>query len=265
MEKEDIIEIINENDIRISEEEFYSVVDIYNHLVKYVAKLFDTNYIEFKNYFEFKNQHNPIFAKVFKKIIAFKRNGLFKYMDYIFIANALDYHITLRCLFPTSFEKSLIFFDEFLENILNYFFKYGNDFIYEYFDDHKTLLPEVICKYHNIIKEYLLLNEKYKDITEKFYYFYKNFYSGLYVVYEVFDKVKGLDNYVNCIYYYFLINDIFNNDFDRANRFLDSICKDLSSANDRINLMGIKSDEEMFYYVDNTYKTFDSKVKVIEQ
>ena len=254
--------IIDKFKFDISEEDFNEVMSIYNNLMFYYKDVISSK-MEIKDCFKFfynnlEECNESVYYKIFNSLVIMKKKGLLKYVDYCFAR-----HYMLTDSFKVSFIERL---SNFLKFVLSEHNKAGDGFIFTLYDRYDYVIEREVKESYKLFLSSNSVSDDYKKLYQKFKDFFNLYYdyvSGIcYEAEEMYDIC--FNNYLNCIYYYFLVNGILKNDLKRANEFLDYINKDIWGTIDRINLYKLDDIRKMFIYIDSMYKSFDSKVKAIE-
>ena len=263
MDKEKILEKLQENNILISNTDLDEVIKIYDGLMLNVEEI-SQRY--FENIYDFFNNENSNkYFTIFKYIIDLYQKDLIKYVDFI----SMDNH-NIRYG-----EDVLQIFIEFLKDYLNLYNEYHEDFVYAYFIMDFDYVEDYIKLSFNNQLDSLHVSENYKRIIYKIQRLYSIIYDTVHFgTYETYDEElrsiqDRLDFYVDSIYYYFLSKNIINNDCDRAFNFLDSIEKDIIGTFNQFKIVGLKTDDfcsgnindikDIFAYIDYVYNRFDKE------
>ena len=251
--KENIMMRLKAEKICISSEELDEGIGVYKLILHQQEMLLVRHY---SHIFKITNNKiNLAFWDILKFLIIFKKKDLLKYMDSIFIENNIRANSLLN---PANFMASL-------KRILQEYEENKENYIYYMFMKDPNRVENFVSKdsYYLYISNYI--DDDYCDIIHKFEVIFQKIDNSDDKVYTSYSRV-----YVNLIYYYFLDNEVITKDLDRAKKFLDSIKNDPIGTVDRLSLYRFTVSDnfddikKMFDYIDDAYKTFDTKVKVIE-
>ena len=68
---------------------------------------------------------------------------------------------------------------------------------------------------------------------------------------------------LNASYYYFLFNNLLNNDSNKIVSFLNELSKSTINVSDSMIMTGIKNYHDLLRYIDHLYKNFEPKEQVV--
>ena len=258
--KKKLISKLEENNIFISNTDLDEVIKNYNCCLDYIGEI---NAIKYYDRYDFidDNIYNNIFFDIFKCIIEFHRNGLTSYIDYCLISNNIDKN-------KNHYRPLSLLFSQ-LSWIWNYNETDNKDFMFNIYRNHAGVIEDRVWNYLHYIVNSKLISEDYKKVILIF----DNISSKIYEMRKINGDYSILYDYICCVYNYFCHNGILNNDLDRAYKFLNFIYQNIMEIIDIIKINGIKyvrsndlnNTKKLFTCIDNLYKNFDSKIKMIER
>lgn len=249
---------LKKNNVSYKEEDLDEIIEIFNNLIDFTLESNnEPSYYRFgfvmtpNKYFELDDKE---FFSIFKSIIKIKEKNLLNYLDYAILTYHFDnYMYKLSNLYSVSkYLKTLI--NEY--NTVEYFIK---DFINQY----SSLIEYVTDNNMNIIQDSKYISNDYKAVIE----LYESLYRKYYDVWEEYypDQDIYFEEVISLSYFYFVINNEFNNDIGHVFSFLNSIYQDMPGAIDKYNLIGETDDYvQVLNYIDSLYKSSKKMVKVIK-
>ena len=250
------IKLFNKN-INIKDEDLEEIISIYDNIIDFLIELakVDKDYCNDRYDFIFNDwneDNNNAYFNLFGNIAILKRKGLINYLDYLLI---------IRYMFGDIY-SAICDINFYLYSIIEESLYGDNDSIEHVYDDDINVLNKTAIKYYyNGIINSKCVPDYYKNIIT----IYNN----------IFDICKDKTNIIkqseindevllSSTYYYFMYNDLFNKNPLSVYNFLKYICDNLLDILDKINLLGIRNNIDLFSYIDDYYKNYNNKVMVIK-
>ncbi len=253
---------LNKDNIIISDEDLIKIINIYNHILDFS---FETTKCAFPYAYGFIFLPKKLYDtevkdcyEIFMHLIRMNKNNLFTYLDYSFLLHNDCCGFSSNPLFDLNY---------YLRSINKYYGIYGDDFVQEYFDKNENIIENVIENDYEYLLSSKYIDDNYKNVIRLFKdAFNKN--DILIEKYELYDYDYDydiyLDRYLNALFYYFVINNLINTDYDNVCNYLYNIIDNALKFFDKINLVGINDNQELFTYIDYSYKNSKNKIKIIK-
>lgn len=229
------------------------IASIYKNLLDFVLENYDTDIITLKSYY---NITDNTCRNILTNLIKMKKYNILKFLDYSFLYYNCGEDLT---------RDPIEALDYYINKMVCEYELHPNDFN-EYFFGENTCVIEIV---NDIFLDPLLesdyINDNYKLIVQSFsdiFYRYSELIdSGYYNDYSI---DIYLNDYLNAVFYYLVINNYINSDYDHIINFLNNICDNIENILDTIKISGIKTDKELFKYIDHAYKTININQKTIQ-
>ena len=260
--KELLITKLKNDKVDITNIDLDEIIYLYNYYVDYaLAKYYPDGEVT-KDKFNFINvlsseydNDDYSFYNFLINIIEIKKRGFIKYFDDILMSYVMK-------VFSTHPIAELLDFSNFiLKKIHN---GRGHN-IPTFFSKNNDIALAVICGVrYGFLIESTYVSEDYKKIASTFkdllsHYCGDNWY---YFCYHDKKKIDWI-TFINYIYIFFVTNNLFNDEFERVNKFLDYLKTNADIAYDGLELNGINDFEKIVIYINMLYNEFDQRVKVI--
>ena len=249
---------LKKNNVSYKEDDLDEIIDLFNNLIDFTLESNkEPSYYRFgfvmtpNKYFELDDID---FFSIFKSLIKIKEKNLLNYLDYAILTYHFDGYMSKI--------SNLHALSKYLKELLNEYDTVGR-FIYDFVFNNSSLIEYVIDNDMDIIQDSKYISNDYKVVME----LYENLYRKYYDICEKYypDEIVYFDEVISMSYYYFVINNEFNNDIGHVFSFLNSIYQDMPSAIDKFNLIGETEDyEQVLNYIDSMYKDSKRMVKVIK-
>ncbi len=252
-DEEQLYQKLIKNKVSITKEEYENAVKVYKHLLDFYLN----QYIDFdSNRFSFFNtpkrnfgMEDRYYFKIFMKIIEMQKKNLLMYLDYVLLLDNSNMYSNMGFRREYAILKELY---DFLECVCNH-----EDFLINYIEDDQYVIEGIRHRDLIFLLENDTVPEDYKTIIGLFDTIFND-----YQKYNNYDSI-GLDAFLNVAYYYFIMNNLFNDDPERVIAFLNDIKDNITLYIERINLSGIKNGRSMLMFVDYIFNT-NNKVRIMK-
>ena len=199
----------------------------------------------------FYDQDDVFFLKIFRLLIDMQKNNLLNYLDYCLLINYQKYG-----------GNRLYELYDYLDNMLKWFYENDNnyDFIYGFIKEREYLLQDIIENNLSDINASSYIPQEYKDIMNLYDKIFDKYYLE---DYDEIDPDAFFQEYMNMTYYYFVINDLFNQEPNGIIEYLNKVKDNIVAICDKLNNDGELEYKDRIKYIDTLYKG-RNKVKIIK-
>ena len=265
-----LINELSNNGVLIDNKELDEVYVIYNNMMTYMIECVEDRYkLSHKEEFDIKpNSFDHFYLVLFINIIRLKRNNLLHYLDYAAIAYLYYIKIDINVY---NKDKLNIFIKEIINytnEILNNDVKTEDMLIEKVLKDKWIELLICTVSFYKTSKKILdssIVPNEYKEIILAYNNAFKVFFwSDDRFVFAKDEEDNFLYNdLLNASYYYFLFNNLLNNDSNKIVSFLNELSKSTINVSDSMIMTGIKNYHDLLRYIDHLYKNFEPKEQVV--
>lgn len=251
---------LNRDKIIISDDDLNRIISIYNHIIDFsleeCKKKYDSPYCFIVLPKKLFDSDTTDFYEIFINLIRMNKNNLLNYLDYAFLLDSDVFGYARDPLFNLN---------NYLSQINKYYGIYGDDFILEYYENNNYVIENTIDNNYEYITKSKFIDDNYKNVIRLFKEAFEK-YDTLISSNELDDFYPDvyMNDYLNALFYYFIINNLIKTDYENVCNYLKNIIDDITEFFDKINLVGIANEHELFNYVDYSYKNSKGKVKVIK-
>ena len=229
------------------------ILSIYNNLLKFALENYEADEEELKSYYNIQDKRCLM---ILESLIKLKEYNLLNFLDYSFIFfNCGDELI----------HKPIDSIFSYINGIIGKYEYDPENFIKNFFSDNASVIEIINDIFINPLVQSDYIDDNYKTVVDLFsdiFYKYSELINDGY--YNDYDVDIYLNDYLNAIFYYLVINNCIKDDYNHVCDFLNDICDNIESTLDKIKLSGIKDDEDLFNYIDHAYKIDNTKQKIIK-
>ena len=229
------------------------ILSIYNNLLKFVLENYEASEEELKSYYNIQDKNC---FNILQSLIKLKKYNLLKFLDYSFI-----YYNCGTSLIRYPIQS----INDYLNRIIRFYEADKKEFLDSFFSENVCVIDTIndlflddLLKSKYIDDNYKIIMQLFRDIFNNYNELIDNGY------YDKYDVDIYLSDYVNAIYYYLVSNNYIKDNFEQVSKFLNHICNNIETILDEIKLAGIKTDKDLFTYIDHEYKSNNSKLKTIK-
>lgn len=210
---------------------------------------YDFMYRKYKDF----GAYNKTYFSIFVNCMKMEEKGLWDYLDYALLVDKLD-----------NMHSSIFEVEWFLNKFVGWYDGDIDKWIDSLQFSNNHLMDEVWKNKKEAISKSKYLSDEYKKVMKSFFDLLEECEE---VDYESICKIDHdyffMNDFINCIYFYFLSKKILINDLERADKFLEYVLVEMEPLMDKIAFIGARHNKDVLQYIDALYERFDQKENLI--